>query len=617
MTEGKKAVYNKDYPEAINFFTTIIATYDDLYEAYFYRGVAKYSLGDFIGAEQDFNRAIEIKPYYPKAYHYRALTKDRQKQFHLALQDYNKAIDQEPGSPHTYINRGIAKVLLKYYYGAIEDCEYAVKLDPKLENGYLCLGAAKSGLEEHEDAIGYYNKALGINRFNEDTYTKRGSAKMELNRYEEALQDLNEALHIDSTSSYAYFSRALLYSEWEKYDLALKDYNKVIALEPENALAYFNRAILMGKTERFEEAEADYNIVEQLNPKNVLTFFNRAIIRYKLDNITGALQDYNKAIEIFPEFGEAYFNRAIIKRMQGDHTGAERDYQMAQLINEKNKQNAFSGYDIDDFIELDADFESGRYNRDKIQNKFVEVELAEKFVISFAYGMNDGEPKDTYFYNPLNTYNKAHENSPRFIMVNRETKLTPDDIYALLNILNDEIRLQPENPHHYFNRAVLKGRIEDYNGAIEDYNKAIELKPDFVFAYFGRANIRVDLIILLNSFESPEDLSVSEGSAEKLTDNHTKVLEDYKKTLELNDQFSYAWHNLGNFNVSLNRFEEAIENYSRAIETNGPLLAETYFNRGLIRLYLKNNKAACADLGKAGEKGIVEAYNVIHRYCNK
>ena len=617
MTTGKRAVFDKQYPKAIGHFNTIIATYDDLYEAYFFRGVAKFSLGDFIGAEQDFNKAIEIKPYYPKAYHYRALTKDRLKQFHLALQDYNKAIDQEPNSPHTYINRGIAKVLLKYYYSAIDDCKYSIKLNPNLENSYLCLGAAKIGLEDYEGAIEDYNEALTFNRFNEDTYSKRGSAKLELKKYDEALMDFNEALRIDSNSTFAYFNRALLFSEWDKNEASLSDYNKVIALEPSNALAYFNRAILKSKMEDPEAAILDYNTVEKLNPKNVLTLFNRAMLKYNLGDMKGALSDYSKSIEIFPEFGEAYFNRAIIRRSQGDYIGAEKDYSMAAYINEKNKINAFGGTDIDKFIELDAEFDSKRYNRDKIQHKFVDVQLTDKYVISFHYGLEDSTEKKTFFFNPLNTYNKEHDNSPTFVIVNEESKLSPDDIYALLNILDDLIKDKPDDSHFYFNRAVLKGRIEDYNGAIEDYNRAIELKPDFTFAYFGRANIRVDLIELLNSFATNEKSNTDkEGS---YNENYTYVVKDYQKTIELDKEFSYAWHNLANFHVSMNQFTEAISCYSSAIENSlkTPVPPETYFNRGLIHIYLKENKQACLDLGKAGELGVVDAYNVIKRYCNK
>jgi tetratricopeptide (TPR) repeat protein len=614
MTAGKRAVFDKDYPQAIQYFNSIIATYSDLYEAYFYRGVAKFSLGDFTGAEQDFDKAIEIKPYYPRAYHYRALTKDRLKDFHEALKDYNKAIDQEPNSAYTYINRGIAKILLKYYYSAIEDCSYAIQLNSKLENGYLCMAAAKSGLEEFEAAIEQYNKALAINRFNEDTYAKRGNAKLELKEYDAALADFNEALRIDSNSTFAYFNRAILFGEQELYELALSDYDRVIALEPGNALALFNRAILFSKTNRLKEALSDYNAVEKLNPRNVLNLFNRANVKYRLDDKKGAIEDYSNAIRYFPNFSEAYYNRGMIKRQLGDLVGAQYDYQQASVINQQTNGMTIQDYEVDEFIELDADFTSEKYNRDKIQNQYVEINPAKQFIISFIYGPEEGDTRKHYFYGPLHRYNREHENRPKFVLVNQETKLSPDDIYTLLSFLNNTISNYPDNAHHYFNRAVLKGRIEDYNGAIEDYNQAIALDPDFLLAYFNRANIRVDLIDLLNSFEI--DLGQTEEEDTGPDDNEIQVVQDYKQAIALDSSFSYAYYNLANFHLRSNAFEKAIELYSKAIQLRNDI-PEAHYNRGLTYIYLNDKKAGCVDLGKAGELGKTEAYNIIKRYCSK
>jgi tetratricopeptide (TPR) repeat protein len=614
MTAGKRAIFNKEYPEAIQYFNSIIASYEDLYEAHFYRGVAKFSLGDFTGAELDFNKAIEIKPYYPKAYHYRALTKDRLKHFHEALQDYNKAIDQEPNSAYTYVNRGIAKVLLKYYYSAIEDCSYAIQLNANLENGYLCMAAAKSGLEDHEGAIENYNKALVVNRFNEDTYAKRGNTWLELKKYDEALADFNEALRIDSGSTFAYFNRAVLYSEQESFALALVDYNKVIELEPGNALALFNRAILKSKTDQLKAALEDYNTVAKLNPQNVLTLFNRANIKYRLDDKKGAIADYTQAILLFPNFSEAYYNRGMLRKTMNDPLGAQHDYQMARAINEQTNGMSIQDYELNEFIELEADFTSEKYNRDKIQNKHVDINPAEDFVISFVYGPEESETRQHYFYNPLNSYNKLHENRPKFVLVNKETKLSPDDIYTLLNFLNNTIEQHPEDAHHYFNRAVLKGRIEDYNGAIEDYDKAISLKPRFILAYFSRANMRIDLIDLLNSFAV--DLEENEEKETVYGDNYQQVLNDFNTVIQLDSTFSYAFYNLANFQLRMNRFDDAQKNYTNAIAL-GNKIPEAYYNRGLTHIYLKNKEAGCLDLGKAGELGKTEAYNIIKRYCGK
>ena len=57
----------------------------------------------------------------------------------------------------------------------------------------------------------------------------------------------------------------------------------------------------------------------------------------------------------------------------------------------------------------------------------------------------------------------------------------------------------------------------------------------------------------------------------------------------------------------------AYEDFTRAIEL-APELAEAWFNRGLVQLYMKDTRKGCIDLSKAGELGIKDAYTVLKRY---
>ena len=68
---GRIDLSEENYSEAIlNFNKAVIAKPKD-FEAYFLRGIAKYSLNDFTGAINDFSKTLEIHPLYVRAYHYR------------------------------------------------------------------------------------------------------------------------------------------------------------------------------------------------------------------------------------------------------------------------------------------------------------------------------------------------------------------------------------------------------------------------------------------------------------------------------------------------------------------------------------------------------------------
>ena len=53
MIIGRNALYFEDYVLSIQYFNRVIAARPYLHEPYFFRGLAKYNLEDYSGAEED------------------------------------------------------------------------------------------------------------------------------------------------------------------------------------------------------------------------------------------------------------------------------------------------------------------------------------------------------------------------------------------------------------------------------------------------------------------------------------------------------------------------------------------------------------------------------------
>ena len=73
------------------------------------KGAAKYSLGDYTGAIQDFNKALELDPDDGYRYYLRGNVKSDLGDKKGAIQDYSKAIELDPNDADAYGNRGSAK----------------------------------------------------------------------------------------------------------------------------------------------------------------------------------------------------------------------------------------------------------------------------------------------------------------------------------------------------------------------------------------------------------------------------------------------------------------------------------------------------------------------------
>ena len=75
MMVGRNALYFKDYVLSIQYFNQVINAKPYLYDPYFFRGMAKFYLDDFGGAESDCSEAIERNPFIADCYQIRALSR--------------------------------------------------------------------------------------------------------------------------------------------------------------------------------------------------------------------------------------------------------------------------------------------------------------------------------------------------------------------------------------------------------------------------------------------------------------------------------------------------------------------------------------------------------------
>ena len=71
MVSGRSALYYEDYVLSIQYFNQVLTAKPYLYEPWFFRGLAKFYLDDFGGAESDVTHAIGLNPYIYNMYELR------------------------------------------------------------------------------------------------------------------------------------------------------------------------------------------------------------------------------------------------------------------------------------------------------------------------------------------------------------------------------------------------------------------------------------------------------------------------------------------------------------------------------------------------------------------
>ncbi len=615
---GRQELIKNNYPKAISYLNYSIQTRPDHYEAYFFRGVAKYYLDDYYGAEQDYNNAIEMFPPDKRFYIFRAMVRDKQFNIDGAFKDYNTALSIDSGYAMVYFNRSLTYLRLHDYKNSLKDANEAIKLKINEVNIYLIRGAAHSGLEEYSEAIYDFNKVLANNPFNFNAFIYRAIALMSLSSLDSAMMDLNFVIDMDSTNSLAIYYRAICKMKMEKIEEALIDLDKVISISPYNSLAYYYKGVLLNeKEEGSKEALSCFNKALSLDSDNILILYARGINKYQQKKYKEAMEDMNSLLKIYKDFADAYSLRAAIKSNLNDYEGSKADQMKALEINEKNNvkdddQKYAEGIELMKLTDFTGDFISMSEKRKFVQFQEKDIELKPFFRITLFPEKN----KEVYVYKPQNP--KNYSISLLSIISSDET-CSIEEMRDLLNEI-DSLQEKTNSMELLIKRATINYSLSNYLQSLTTLNQLISNGYNEVVSRFTRANIMLELLELVqNNDENYQQIITSffeEYSKQEdfITISFANVIKDYNKVIEMDPKFIYAYYNRAYAKYLTKEFNGAIDDYWKVIKQN-PGLPEAYYNRGLILIFIGEKTLGCEDIRKAGELGITDSYNVLKRFC--
>lgn len=633
---GRRALSEGKYALAIENFNVLSQLDTSDYWTFFFRGIAKYNLGDLRGAKQDFDRSVRINPVFTSGYHYRGITESRFGNYDAALANLQKAIDLRPGSVGLYFSRGVTYFLSQQFENAVKDFDRYIRKEPKDPSAYLNRGASYLFLGDTLKAVSDYNKAIRLDRFDPEGYVRRGRLYASQKKHDLAIADMDKAIELDTANTFAYFNRALMFYEIEKYQQAMDDLNRVLDDEPGNALTLYNRGLISAQLGAYEDALEDMDRVLNINPDNVLAHFNRASIFIELGMYENALEDYDVAIELYPDFAKAYMNRAYVKNLMGDFKASKKDYDIArkkvQEYREKNVSDAGSFADTtkkySSLLSLDAEFAKKDFDDELLQHRDIDIRLRPfyKFVLT---GVKDvtSYALDKVYENPL--IRRFEDGLPVGVDIrNEEVEL---DSRALAQVEAAAYGETSDQAGAMFLRALYEYAGKQFNSSLNYYGEAVRAaeSQDGVeglygaFYHMNRGVLRAEMIEFISSIESNvQVLSMDDtgNTRARVKDQVTRhydysdALEDMKAAAEMVPDLPYVYFNLGNLYCLSSEHINSIDNYTKAIELY-PYMGDAYFNRGLVLIYLKDREKGCIDLSRAGELGVQDAYGVIKKYC--
>lgn len=641
--KGRELILNGDYRTAIEMLNLLLRTETKEYEGYFLRGVAKYNLDDLLGAEADFSSAIAVNPVYTMAYQYRAITRSRLGNYNDALKDYQYAVELRPNLMATYYSRGVTYFLSQQFEKAVDDFSRYLRSTPADINALTNRGTCYLYLKDTTRAYADFNRAIDINPHEPDGYVRRGLLEVAQKQNEAGIRDLTKALELDSTQSVAYFYRAYAYVAEEQPMLALADFDRAIAYDSSNSVTYFNRAILRSQIGDYNRAIEDYDRVAMYNPGNVLVFYNRASVKIQVGDYRGAIEDYTRAIELYPDFANAYLFRSQLKAALRDFRGAESDRRIAEAKIEEYRQkltdSTFLSYadtsrQFNKLLSFDADFGNNelRSMRGDIRKN---VRLMPVFRITLTAldtveRYNPREYRNARLDHYLEMLASAEAAAPwqRYgIPVGLACHPAVSGWMADSLIRWDAANDGPVSWEENFLKGVTQSLLKQYASALSYYRRAARVTDDNPLIFLNRGAAQAEMIEFIASLEGNnvmQQVAVQTDdpaarllqSQNRQTYDYSEAIADTRRAIELMPELPQAYYNLGNMLCLSGDLPGAFEQYTRAIE-RFPYFAEAYYNRGLVQIFMQDTQKGCLDLSKAGELGLVEAYEVLKQLCIK
>lgn len=193
-----------------------------------------------------------------------------------------------------------------------------------------------------------------------------------------------------------------------------------------------------------------------------------------------------------------------------------------------------------------------------------------------------------------------------------------------IHYLNKAIKLQPNNPELYLERAYAKEYTRtkynnglDHEGAINDLSIAIKLNPKNEVYYERRAynnfmisNRKEAIVDMSKAIEiAPNNAEYynSRGQYKEREEDFYGALNDYSKAIELEPKVCYHYKFRGNLYFDLEKFEKANLDYSTGINLakkkdcfpneiqEKMFLSELYKNRALCKYILEDLYGCISD----------------------
>lgn len=578
----------EEYDGALSDYKVVSQSYPNDRYVLVSMGLVNIQKKNYDEAEKELNTLLRIHPSFTDGLLTRGFMYQEKGDTARAFIDYNQAIKQDKYLPHAYSVRG-----LLYYYknetdSALADFDEAIRLDPLQTGNYINRGLVRYSKNDLRGAMSDYDKVINLDANNIIARFNRGLLRSQVGDDNRAIEDFDVVLSFEPNNYMAYFNRALLKNNIGDYSGALEDLNRVLAEYPDFYYGFYFRSDIKRKQNDLQGAERDFNYA-----RNEESRINKELAAGKeqQEKKEKTREESDKDID--------KFNLLVVADKTDEEKSKYKSKERGRIQNRQVKINPENRFVIT-YYERANDFTSFVYFSQLVDNLNKQAVLPKKLRITNKEASLNTLQIQEHFRS-IDELSRNITNDPQnslLYFARAVDYMLVQDFTSSIEDYEKAIELNPKFSLAYFNQAVV-------------YAKQLELKEDAV--EFDKEQQDQTTLGSVAKKDTPTSAATTNGaSADNNKMEYETIVRAYNKVIELAPDFVYAYYNRAEIRFRQQDYRSAILDYNEALRRDKEF-GEAYYNRGLCRFYIKDYDRALEDMRKAGELGIVDAYSIIKR----
>lgn len=277
------------------------------------RGRALLEQGDYVGAEKEYRRALEMYPTCLEG-----------------IAEYYSTVLW-----HMKKETELAQLAIR-----------AQRIYPVSAAAWCVAGNCFSLQRDADTALRFFKKATSMDPYNAYAYTLCGHEHVAKEDFESALTAYRQALHIDERHYNALYGIGQVLQKQEKFELAERHFRAALLIHPRNSTLHYHLGVTLALSvtsttsgvAQLLPALAELETAANLDAVNPVPRFERAKLLLAMNRVSDAKEQLEQLREILPKEAEVHFELCRVYRRMGDGKNAVRSIAEALNLDPKERR---------------------------------------------------------------------------------------------------------------------------------------------------------------------------------------------------------------------------------------------------------------------------------------